>query len=96
MYGDTKGGKALASKMNILSHSAGEVGLLCQGKDDKVSQMLGVAPQHYKKKKKSVGGPGYFFGNEGLVQNLGTTRAQNITAMSLSASPIHVYKEEGP
>lgn len=55
MYGDTKGGKALASKMNILSHSAGEVGLLCQGKDDKVSQMLGVAPQHYKKKKVLVG-----------------------------------------
>lgn len=47
--------KALASKMSILSHSAGEVRLLCQGKDDKGSQMPGVTPQHlFKKKKKSL------------------------------------------
>lgn len=38
--------KALASKMSISSHSAGEVRLRCQGKDDKVSQMPGVTPQH--------------------------------------------------
>lgn len=42
--------KALASKMSILSHSAGEVRLLCQGKDDKGSQMPGVTPQHLFKK----------------------------------------------
>lgn len=46
--------KALASKMSILSHSAGEVRLLCQGKDDKGSQMPGVTPQHLFKKKKSL------------------------------------------
>lgn len=41
-----KGEKALASKTSILSHSAGEVRLLCQGKADRVSQMPGVIPQH--------------------------------------------------
>lgn len=46
-----KGEKALASKTSILSHSAGEVKPLCQGKADRVSQMPGVIPQRVKKKK---------------------------------------------
>lgn len=57
--------KALASKMSILSHSAGEVRLLCQGKDDKGSQMPGVTPQHLFKKKKSFYA---LFANNRLVQ----------------------------
>lgn len=45
MVAERKAEKALASKKSILSHSAGEVRQLCQGKADRVSQMLGVIPQ---------------------------------------------------
>lgn len=77
-----KGEKALASKTSILSHSAGEVRLLCQGKADRVSQMPGVIPQ---KEKKYI--YFFFFFIQRVSATLATTRTQNPTAVNPGPPP---------